>query len=120
MALKTLKGVEKIGGFEVIRSVADKLQMAALKDRPFIEICHNAGTITFKVQDKPIKEGGVNGCQVDTILETVLHMIEGLNKGAFNCNENLRAIGHIKEALGWLSNRRMKREKNGVEGTSKP
>ena len=34
----------------------------------------------IKIQNGPIKENGVNGCQVDTIIEATKAIIEGLNK----------------------------------------
>lgn len=120
MAIKTLAGVTKIGGYDVRHSIADKNQLAHRRDIGFVEVCGNAHTITFQLQDGPVKEGGVNGCQVDTILEAVVLMIEGLNAAPHNVMENDKAVLHIKEALLWLDKRKRDREKRDVEGTSKP
>lgn len=113
MALKTLKGVESIA------RISPDEYAAELKKGKFICVNHGVNSISFTVQDGPVKEGGVNGCQVDAILETVGRMVEGLNKPPLNCMENEKVIYHIKEAMRWLDARRRNREKAGTEGTSK-
>lgn len=112
MALETLKGVEKIGGFEVKRVEWKQ------PEGNYIEVNDSCNAITFKIQNGPIKEKGVNGCQVDTIIETAKTMLEGLNN-KFPCRENACAITKLDEALHWLEHRRKEREKRGVEGYSK-
>ena len=76
MALETLKGVEKIGGFEVAH---DPIGSTGNYD-PHIGIFHEANAIVFKIQDGPIKEHGVNGCQVDTLIHAAKKILEGLNE----------------------------------------
>lgn len=125
MALETLRGVEEIGGFRVLQdrprkengeidwSAFDELR----KEQP-IYIDHDVNMISFRIQNGPIKEVGVNGCQVDTLIEAAKIIIEGLNK-KFPCRENSLAITKLDEALHWLGARKANREKRGVEGTSK-
>lgn len=111
MALETLRGLKEIGGFEV-----KEIEWNHPKDN-FIEINHKSNAITFKIQDGPIKEYGVNGCQVDTLIETAKTIIDGLHKQN-PCRENALAIAKIDEALMWLDKRKRDRITRGVEGTS--
>jgi hypothetical protein len=110
VALETLKGRKKIGGFDV------GIEGDALGK--YVIINHETNTISFKIQNGPIKEVGVNGCQVDTIIEAEKLIIEGLNEN-FPCRENSLAITKLEEALMWSNKRRQDREKRGVEGFNK-
>lgn len=109
MALETLKDIKKIGGFTVRRLGEDYDLFAP------IVIEERSNTILFTIQNGPIKEVGVNGCQVDTIIEAAKLIILGLNK-AYPCDENSCAIAHLDSALVWLDKRKKEREKRGVEG----
>lgn len=115
MALETLKGVEEIGGFKVV-AVNDPQELSVLIDS-FIHIDHSDNAIYFKIQNGPIKEHGVNGCQVDTLIEAAKVMLEGIDK-KFPCFENKMALAGLAGALGWLEHRKSNREQRGVEGTS--
>lgn len=110
MALETLKGIEEIGGFKITRD--------GEKDK-FIYIIEDNGDngIAFKIQNGPVKEVGVNGCQVDTMIEVCKKMIEGLNE-KFPCQENILVLEHLEQALNWLNIRKKRREQQGIEGTS--
>lgn len=108
MALETLAGVESIGGYKVTRTG---------QGNDFIGIMDDDNAIAFKLQKGPIKEVGVNGCQVDTMIEAAKLIIEGLNK-KFPCRENYLAIAKLEGALLWLYARTEGREARGVEGTS--
>jgi hypothetical protein len=112
MALETLKNVEKIGDFEISRDIHDW----EVDKNVVIDDTYNI--IGFKLQKGPIKEVGVNGCQVDTIIEAAKLIIEGLN-AQFPCAENSEAIDSLNNALHWLNKRRENREKRGVEGYNK-
>lgn len=134
MALETLKGVEKVGDYNIV--VMDDLRKkypekftesgamdfkwfeADIRPHNFIYVRHDVNSISFTIQNGPVKENGVNGCQVDTIIETARIMIEGLNK-KFPCRENSIAITKLDEALMWLDKRKSDREKRGVEGLNK-
>lgn len=134
MALETLKGITKIGGFDVVvmddlrQKHPEKFNESGSMDykwfekdiRPsnFVYVRHDANSISFTIQNGPIKENGVNGCQVDTIIEAAKIMLEGLNKN-FPCRENAVAITKLDEALMWLEKRRKDREQRGVEGLNK-
>ncbi len=134
MALETLKGRKEIGGFKIV--VMDELREkypekfnesgsmdykwfeSEIRPNNFIYVRNDVNSISFTIQNKPIKEVGVNGCQVDTIIETAQIMIEELNK-KFPCWENKQAIGGLETALIALKNRKHNRELRGVEGLSK-
>lgn len=132
MALETLKGVQKIGGFGVV--VMDELrekhpekfnESGAMdykwfeKDvRPFnfIYVRNDVNSIAFTIQKGPVGEGGINGCQVDTIVAAAKLILEGLNKQV-PCRENSCAITKLDEALHWLEARQRDRAARGVEGS---
>lgn len=134
MALETLKNVKTLGGFDVIimddlrEKFPEKFNESGAMDwswfekdiRPnhFVYVRHDKNSLSFTIQDGPAKEVGVNGCQVDTVIEAAKVMIEGLNK-QFPCRENAVAITKLDEALMWLAKRRIDREARGVEGYSK-
>ncbi len=115
MALETLKGVNEIGGC-AIKRIDWKRQVGS--ENYHIDVSDEANAITFYIQNGPIKENGVNGCQVDTVIEAAKVIIENLNK-KFPCRENALAITKLDESLMWLRERTRNREKRGVEGTSK-
>ena len=133
MALETLKGVKKIDGFDVIvmdelrELYPDKFNESGAMDyewfekdiRPnnFVYVRYDKNSIAFTIQNGPVKENGVNGCQVDTLIETALQIIDGLND-KHRCDENEECVQNLKHALYWLRQRKHNREARGVEGTS--
>ena len=134
MALEVLKGVEEIDGFKV--AVMDELKekhpemfnesgqmdykMFEKEIRPThpIQIRHDKNSISFTIQNGPIKEVGVNGCQVDTLIEAVIRILSGLNT-KFPCHENVSTINYLCMALAQLKARKKDRKERGVEGESK-
>lgn len=133
MALETLKGSEQIGGFKVVvmddlrEQFPDKFNESGAMDwqwfekdiRPnhFIYVRHDKNSLSFTIQNGPVKEVGVNGCQVDTVIAAAKEMIAGLNR-KFPCQENSEAEFHLNAALQCLEARRVNRESRGVEGRS--
>ena len=131
MALKTLKDVKSIGGFSVVvmdelrEKFPEKFNESGAMDykwfekdiRPnnFVYVRHDVNSLSFTIQDGPVKENGVNGCQVDTIIEAAKIIMQGLNKN-FPCKENEMVIDKLDEALLWSIKRKLDREKRGVEG----
>src|SRR6056297_723645 len=121
MAVETLKDLESIGGFKVIRKKPETMSwddFDKLRDDYPINITDKMNCISFKIQNGPIKENGVNGCQVDTLIETARIMIEKLNKN-FPCYHNEQALYHLQSALDVLEQRKTDRTKRGVEGLNK-
>lgn len=89
-----------------------------IRPNHFIYVRHDVNSISFTIQNGPIGEVGINGCQVDEIIETAKIMIEKLNL-KFPCRENSQAITKLDECMMWLNKRKADRQKRGVEGTSK-
>ncbi len=125
MALETLKGVTEIGGFEVLserpmnpQGGVDWPLYDELREKKPIYIDHRVNMISFRIQDGPVKEVGVNGCQVDTLLHASEIIVEGLNK-KFPSIDNDIAIKAIRSAIYALERRKRDREMRGVEGFSK-
>ena len=134
MALETLQNVMKINDFDVIvmdelkKQYPEKFNESGGMDykwfekdiRPhnFIYVRHDVNSISFTIQNGPIKEVGVNGCQVDEMIHAAKLIIEGLNKNV-PCRENSMAITKLDECLMWLKKRKDDRIKREVEGTSK-
>lgn len=75
-------------------------------------------SVKFTIQSGPVKEHGVNGCQIDDVIVWAKEKIEGFN-ATFPCRENALALTKLDEALLWLQKRKNDREKRNVEGTSK-
>lgn len=73
--------------------------------------------VEFTLQDGPIKENGVNGCQVDDALKFFRDQIQSF-QNAVPCRENEQALLRLDETLMWLDKRKRDRETRGVEGTS--
>lgn len=131
MALETMKGVEKLGEFNVIdmdelrdkypEKFNDKGGMdyrwfeSEIRPKNFVYVRHDVNSIAFTIQNGPVKEKGVNGCQVDTLIAAALRIITGLNS-KFPDPKNESAMLHLSYALSDLEDRRLARENRGVEG----
>jgi len=134
MALETLQGVKELGGFDVV--VMDELRdkypekfnesgsmnyewfEKEIRPSNFIYVRNDKNSIAFTIQNGPIKEVGVNGCQVDTLIHAAKEIIGKLN-AKFPCRENALAITKLEESLHWLDARKKDREKREVEGLNK-
>jgi len=115
MALETLKDLKKVGNAGVM--VVQGNESCERSATDFIDIDLDKNTIKFKVQKGPIKEVGVNGCQVDDMISVIRDIIAGLNK-EFPCRENSVAVTKLDEAGLWLLKRKLDRKSRGVEGTN--
>jgi len=125
MALETLKGLLWIGGFPVLEERPTDAQgnvdwalFDELRKVNPVYVDHDVNMISFRMQNGPIKEVGVNGCQVDTLIHAAKLIIEGLN-AKFPCRENSMVITKLDEAIHWLEHRKKDREKRNVEGFNK-
>lgn len=131
MALETLKDLHMVRGFNVVNmetlkekhperfnesgSMDYKWFEQEVRPHNFIYLRHDVNSVSFTIQNGPIKESGVNGCQLDSLIEVAKIMIEGLNE-KFPCRENALAITKLEEALHWLDHRTKNRINRGVEG----
>lgn len=125
MALETLKNVKEIGGVKILQERAKKEDGSIdwektdeLRKTHPIYVDHEVNMVSFRIQNGPIKEVGVNGCQVTDIIATATHMIAELNK-KFPCEENISTLHHLNKALKFQADRTKNREARGVEGLSK-
>ncbi len=142
MALETLAGVRQIGSVAILdineaeakyKAVAptgqrqdgidfnkeswDDFFNRVLKGSAPIIVDHKNNTISFKIQDGPIKENGINGCQLTDMVEVATHMVSTLNE-THRCRENSVTITKWEEGLMWQEKRTKDRETRNVEGTS--
>lgn len=74
--------------------------------------------ITLKFQSGPTQEAGVNGCQIDEIIQILIDRLEHFQAGEFKCAENNLAIIKLMEAKMWLMERSRDRIARGIEGRS--
>lgn len=75
--------------------------------------------VTFQLQNGPVRESGVNGCQIGDVLEWCREMLVQFNTN-IPCRETSIAITKVQESLLWLRERERTRTARGVEGTSLP
>lgn len=134
MALETLAGIKQINGEKVVimdelrTQYPEKFNESGAMDykwfekeiRPhnFIYVRHDVNSLSFTIQNGPIKEVGKNGCQVEDIIAAAKVIVEGLN-AKFPCRENSMVITKLDEALMWSRERTRNRELRNVEGQSK-
>lgn len=89
-----------------------------VKEQGWPQVHGQQSTVEFTIQSGPIKECGVNGCQIDEVIVWVKEKLEGFQQ-AFPCRENAMTITKLDEALLWLLKRKLDREKRSVEGFNK-
>lgn len=106
---EVLKEMDKLDGFCV--EIDNEFDGAA-----FIQV--EGCSLSFQLQDGPVKEVGENGCQVTALIEAAHFIISRFNE-KFPCRENAITLTKLDEALMWQSKRTKDREKRSVEGTSK-
>lgn len=118
MALETLKGVKQIAGWrlEEVNSPT-KTDYDPDQDTPIV-VDHTNNVIAFKIQDGPIREVGLNGCQVTDMVRVAKHIIANLNE-KYPSHENTKTLDALDVALMWQDKRTKDREARGVEGFSK-
>ena len=75
-------------------------------------------TATIHFQHGPIVENGVNGITNEALLAVVADRLRGFQSGRFACRENGEALTKIEEAMHWLQQRTIQRQRRGVEGLS--
>ncbi|WP_221775040.1 hypothetical protein [Listeria booriae] len=73
--------------------------------------------VLVKWQEGTVLDAGVNGAQVNDVLELALERLRELNK-QFPCRENAVTITKLEEAILWQNKRTNDRIKRGVEGVN--
>jgi len=84
----------------------------------YVKVNPDKDEVTFKIQNGPIKEVGINGCQIDDMIIFARKVIESFNQD-FPCHQNAHCITHLRNAEMWLMMRKRDRERRGVEGYDK-
>lgn len=74
-------------------------------------------SLTIVFQNGPIAEVGVNGITHEALLAILIDRLEAFQAGPYNCEENLQALHHLREAAVALKSRTLARMARGVEGT---
>ena len=82
-----------------------------------IQLGIDKGSISFTLQTGPIKEVGVNGCQIDALIIMARDIIKYFND-QYPCQENVLALEALTVALKELDRRTARREREKTEGTS--
>ncbi|HFK1543485.1 TPA: hypothetical protein ACGXM3_005307 [Bacillus cereus] len=72
--------------------------------------------INIKFQEGAIQEHGVNGAQIEDVIDVLIERLDGFQMGGFPCEENAKAIAMLDNAKYWLNERTRKRQEQGVEG----
>jgi hypothetical protein len=116
MALITLKGISEINGLKIL-DVTDFPDDKDVPEDVFCVVNHDEDYIGFKLQNGPIKEAGLNGCQVTDIIQVAKFIIEKLNE-KFPCRENDNTITYLDYAIYHQEARTKNRVVRGVEGHS--
>lgn len=88
-------------------------------DGHLYDIVSGADQQSLRFQRGPVGETGVNGCQNEAIIATLVHRLRVLNR-RFPCRENSLAITKLEEAQLWLEKRTADRKARGVEGKCEP
>lgn len=133
MALETMKGIKEINGREIVTmdtlredfperftdtgAMDHKWFEETIRPKAFIYVRHDKNSLSFTIQNGPVKEVGVNGCQVEDIIAVAKHIVERLNS-KFSCRENAMMITKLDEAIMWSKKRTVDRQARQVEGTS--
>lgn len=77
---------------------------------------HRSLVAAITWQDGPIKTWGVNGAQMEDVLDVLIERLRGFQSGPFPCAENAQALIKLVEAKEWLDKRAQLRREQNVEG----
>jgi hypothetical protein len=134
MALEVLEGIKKLGGYDVV--VMDELREkypekfnpsgamdwkwfeAEIRPKNFVYLRKDKNSISFTIQNGPIREVGENGCQIDALVHAYREILIGLNE-KFPCDENIKQIDLLNEVIELSDKRKRDRTARGVEGFNK-
>ena len=137
MALETLKGKTQTPSGVSIINMGDlrdtnpdlfpdggmqmdyKVFEETIRPYNYIYVRDDVNSVSFTIQNGPIKENGKNGCQVTQLIEVAKMILDGLNE-KFPCMENEATVNHLEQALWYQEKRTKDREGRGVEGHNKP
>ena len=83
-------------------------------DLAYVDSEDDSGGIKF--QEGTVKDNGVNGVQIEDVIDVLIGKWQEYQRGELPCRENALAITKLEEARMWLNERTRNREKQGVEG----
>jgi len=115
MALEVLKGVEEIGGFKIVRVKPPEMSwddFDKTRDEFPIHITERMNTISFRIQNGPIKEAGVNGCDIATLIDAARVLIEKHNEKHPHMY-NISSMHYLDQAIRYQELRTQEREALG-------
>jgi hypothetical protein len=118
MALETLKSISSVNKVALYHADVDTEAKEDAASEAFIFVDHQTNQITFKIQAGPVRENGLNGCQVADMIEVARVIIAELNQ-RFPCRENALTLTKLDEALMWQRERTRERTVRGVEGLNR-
>lgn len=75
--------------------------------------------IDIKFQEGTVEENGVNGAQIEDVIDVLVDRLNSFQRGKLPCRENAFAVKHLEEAQNWLYRRTIERKKQGAEGRLK-
>ncbi|WP_260444650.1 hypothetical protein [Listeria booriae] len=105
-----------MGNLKISISMADiEPRIKEALDSFWHEIGRNG--VLVKWQEGTVLDAGVNGAQVNDVLELALERLRELNK-QFPCRENAVTITKLEEAIMWQDKRTNDRIDRGVEGVN--
>lgn len=87
---------------------------------PAAEATDNKLATIILMQNGLLSENGMNGVTIDDLLQVCEAIVEGYQEGKFQCEENGKALEHIREALTSLRARRERRSDQGTLDTHTP
>jgi len=74
--------------------------------------------IAIDFQLGPVKETGINGCQLADVLDVLIARLEGFQRGPFACVENTATLSFLHGAKRSEAARTARRKAAGTEGTN--
>ena len=102
------------GTTPMIPPIPPKVDTPPAKEKPSF-ILQVGSRVTFKLQNGPIKQVGVNGCQIDDVIKWAREFIQKAESRVPHI-QNRGALKGLKNALYCLNLRTRDRERRGVEG----
>jgi hypothetical protein len=76
--------------------------------------------VELPFQGGAVKEFGVNGLTIESLLAPMLHRMRAFQDGSMRCAENAEVIHHLEQALVHCVRRSERRIAAGVKGTAQP
>jgi hypothetical protein len=108
---------KELRGYQELGQMQELFEEAELSLIPDVQInFEDPKYVVIKFQEGTVEEVGVNGVQIEDIIDILVERLQGFQNGGFPCRENALAITHLQEAQNWLYRRTMERKKQGVEG----